>query len=184
MNKQEEIELLAMSLKMSALGKEVFEVNILKYFDTLSPIFPIRGGKSKKKGPSKVDSDWEGCNMLENAMLTLLLTRHEILATQLYNLYDEEGICLLKEHDPLFKDGKNSMEFRMWLEEPKHFDNMSKSLFLEDNGINVSGRIDVRGQSYCHVKISKKGLQEYALDIIDNNPIEIEHGRKVLPSLF
>ena len=183
MNKHEEIELLAISLKLSNLGKEVFEASILREFDMISPIF-YKKDKSKKKGPLKAESDWEGCNMIESAVLTLLLTRHEILATQLYNQYDDEGICLLKEHDPLFKDGKNSMEFRMWLEEPKHFDNMSKSLFLEDNGINVSGRINVRGQSYCQVKISKKGLKEYVLDIIDNNPIEIEHKRKVLPSLF
>jgi hypothetical protein len=76
------------------------------------------------------------------------------------------------------------MYFRMKLQEKDHYQNIRNSELLESMGIFIESKEEIAGVFNIYVKIKKSHLKWAAALVIDDNPVEIVSGRKVLPSLF
>ena len=64
------------------------------------------------------------------------------------------------------------------------FEHVKSSNVLNEAGIYIESKETINKMQFVYVKVYKESLQKYALEVIDNNPVEIEGCRKVLPSLF
>lgn len=181
-NKQEEIELLAFSLKLSDMAMDI-ELNNKTQFPGL-PAYMLTYDETKGYGkPKKYQSEWNMVNLLEETLLEILLVRHNILATQIYNSRSEEEIEDIRGFNYSFENHKDCLKFRMATENVK-FEHVKSSNVLNEAGIYIESKETINKMQFVYVKVYKGSLQKYALEVIDNNPIEIEGCRKVLPSLF
>lgn len=181
-NKQEEIELLALSLKINDIAKDIEVNNKTKFPGLPSYMLTYNEDKGYAK-PKKYQSEWNMVNILEEALLEILLVRHDILATQIYNIRSEEEIQDIKGFNYSFENHKDCFKFRVHIYNVL-FQHVNSSSILNENGIYIESHEEIAEQQYVYVKVYKESLQKYALDVIDNNPVEIEGCRKVLPSLF
>lgn len=166
LNRQKLITLQALYLKIDQLSDN--ELKNVKYDMVVAMDFISfkENGKSSLR-PSLHQSEIYALNLIGEKIAFMLLRDFNLMMEFIYELWTDQEIEQIVTEDQYFKETPESIVIQFEMEKKHHFNLMRSHLFKEA-GISVLES----NHSNCIVAITKKDMAKYALQIIDNNPIE------------
>ena len=117
---------------------------------------------------------WQICGAVDEMICILILQRHKKLTQDLWDSFGDEELidlvqfnyCLTEEHDRI------SFRFPIRTGSILDIKNLKEINVLQHHGIIFEAVENRNKEQIVHVSILKKNISKYAMEVIDDNPIE------------
>lgn len=136
--------------------------------------------KAKSKGfspkPTIAASDFHGCNIIGEAISFIILKECGHMLKHVWELWDEIEIKKSLKFNFDLKETKEFVEFNLKFPTKEHYTNFKRSTLFKDHGILFGDISELDNEYLCKIQISKYDISSYAMEIIDQNPLQfIDH---------